>query len=178
MKRRSPIKKKLYRCKHPDCTTEQPILSKGLCNYHRGMELMLEKEEREIRNPIKRKKEKKKHLKMFFDMKLDVLKDSPYSQLSGKLIVDPSKKNIAHVLPKRKQGGFPSIAENVINSFFLTWQEHSTYDKLMDERRFDDLNEFFGEKADYFWSKIKRALSLATERNKLRTALEEYLKIN
>ena len=179
----------MYEC--DECGKMVTIRSKGKCGICRAKELDIEKRNKQIdpENPqvkqypltveqvfkTRPRKNTDPKLVEFFETNLQKLILHPYSELSGDYIANPSKFNICHILPKRKSGGFPSIASDLRNCIFLTTSEHTTYDRLLDSCEFDELTSFFGNKADVFWSKIKRSLSLATERNTLRRKLEAYL---
>lgn len=177
------MERKLYKCKHPDCNTEQAILNKGLCNYHRGMQRQadgtLPKYTKKIKQiSTKRKlarKEERGCLKGFFDYHIRMLEKNPYSEESGDRIYEPSVMQICHLLPKRKQGGFPSVQCNIDNVVYLTLQEHTRFDKLLDEKRYTELEKEFPKSWKKACFRMEKVLSLCTERNKTYFALTEYL---
>ena len=164
---------KLYACKK--CDYKVPILSKGLCPSCRYKEKPINQKPLK-RSTIKRTPPKKtsKKLKNFFDTQLELLTNKPYSQESGKYISNPSKLNLAHFLPKRPEGGFPSIADDLDNCIFLTWKEHSRFDQLQDQRKFDILEKEYPN--TWNLEKLRLLLNKCTERNKLYFQLTEYLK--
>ena len=176
------MKPKLYPCK--ECGKLVPIRSKGLCPACRQKQRLKNGEIKTVYyniKPISEKRKKQKVeergcLKPFFEMHISLLQKNPYSSFSGKRINEPNVSNIAHILPKRKNGGFHSIQCHFDNALYLTLQEHTTFDKLLDERNYEKLEQIFGK----FWfdtvvPKIKKLLSIATEQNKMRLSLEEYL---
>lgn len=174
---------KLYPCK--ECGTKVPIRSKGLCPACRNKQKQSEENTfvyRKKINPISNKKRvekslKRKELDVFFEYHLEQLEKKPFSQLSAKYISTPTTANIAHILPKRKQGGFPSISNHLENCIYLTIEEHSLYDSLMDKREFEKIKTIFGDK----WSKMaltmEKLLKTATERNKLYFDLGKFLNL-
>lgn len=178
------MKSKLYKCRHPDCDIEQPILSKGLCNYHRFLERQEENSIPKYKKTIKsfNEKNKKKRiqerscLSEFFDYHLIELNKKPFSEESSTLIKEPSIVNIAHILPKRKQGGFPSIQCHLDNYIYLTWEEHNRFDKLLDEGNLEQIEKEFPNCWQIIWKRLKKLLPLCLERNKLYFKLEEYVK--
>ena len=179
------MKNKLYKCKHPDCEFEQPILSKGLCNYHRYLERQAEgtlpNQSYSIK-PIsnKRKKEKDKErgcLNTFFEFQLLKLLKNPKSEESGIIIVEPTTANICHLLPKRKSGGFPSVQCHTDNVIFLTLSEHNRFDKLLDERDYSTLEKEFPNSWNKVCERLKKLLKITTEKNRMYFSLVEYLKL-
>lgn len=173
--------KKLYPCKQ--CGKEVSIRSKGLCKTCRYKQRQ-EEGTLPIHNTTIRKKSPKSFqnkvnergcLQGFYLIQLSRLSRFPRSEESNKIIHAPSVSNICHILPKRKTGGFPSVQCNIDNVVFLTLQEHSRFDQLLDQLEFDKLEEEF----PHIWEKVcKRAeklLSLCTERNNLYLAFTEYL---
>lgn len=177
------MNRKLYKCKHPDCNIQQAILSKGLCNYHRNMQRQADGSLPKYTNKIKQistkrklaRKEERGCLKGFFDYHIRMLEKNPYSEESGDRIYEPSVMHVAHLLPKRKQGGFPSVQCNIDNIIYLLLSEHSRMDKLLDERRYTELEKEFPNSIKKIRNRMKKVLSLCTERNKTYFALTEYL---
>lgn len=169
--------KKLYPCK--ECGRKVQIRSKGMCSTCRVIQLQKERP-KVYKKPIKskpsfgggRNKEQQKLLKDYFDTQLEKLRSNPYSQESGNPIRYPSKANICHILFKRKQGGFPSIAHDLDNCVFLTLEEHSRFDQLLDQAKFDVLEKEFPK----VWNceKISVLLNKCIERNKFYFKLKEY----
>ena len=169
------LKNKLYACNN--CGYGVPILSKGLCPGCRQKQ----KTDSLNQKPIKRSnirrtfpKKTSKKLKSFFDTQLELLVKEPYSQESGQYIANPSKLNLAHFLPKKPNGGFPSISDDFDNCIFLTWPEHSRFDQLQEQRKFDILEKEYPN--TWNLEKLSLLLSKCTERNKFYFQLTEYLK--
>lgn len=160
--------RKLYTCKKEGCNNKEPILSKGLCRncyiQSRGNSYMK-----------KDKKAKPDLLRDFYKEKVSELQRVKESDLDGSKILNPSHFNIAHILPKRKVGGFPSISTHPSNCLFLTTEQHATYDYLLDKHDFDGLKKFLGEKWEEVSSTMLNLIDIATERNKLYLKLANYL---
>jgi len=178
------MERKLYKCKYAEgCETEQAILSKGLCNFHRMQERKAEGTLPVYQNKIKpftckskeRRTSERSELPTFFQDQIEILSKNPISQQSGKAISTPSSLNICHILPKRKGGGFPSVQSNPENVLFLTWDEHTRFDTLLDRRDYSVLEQEF----DVVWpiaiKKVRKLIDVVTERNKVYFSLEEYL---
>ena len=180
------MKKRKLPCQNPDCSAEVYIRSKGLCPPCRQKQLNKEKVNKSetpsnnknsgvsYKKPKTWKKKSNKALDKFFDEQLILCSENPYSIESGTRL-PIAKFNLAHILPKRPGGGFPSIATNPKNIMFLTLDEHNKYDKLLDEHRFDKIAELFPNMWPNVKIEIKYLLSVATENNKLYIALSNYL---
>lgn len=175
--------RKLYKCKAEGCTREVPILSKGRCplcrHNQRKEEGTLPKYKKSIK-PFKKKNKTIRNkeracLGAFFDFHITNLEKNPYSTESQAYISTPSVANIAHLLPKRKQGGFPSIQCNIDNAIYLTIQEHNHFDKLLDEGNFERLEKDFPNSWEEICKKFIKLLNVCKERNKFYFKVEEYL---
>ena len=173
--------KKLYPCKK--CGTKVPIRSKGLCGICRQNQRKEEGTLPQYKKKIKpfkasnkaKRKEERGCLGVYFEYHLEELNRMPSSIESKKPIYSPTVANIAHLLPKRKTGGFPSVQCNIENAIYLTIQEHNHFDKLLDEGNFERLEKDFKNSWDYICLKYKKLLDLCIERNKLYFKLKEYL---
>ena len=65
-------------------------------------------------------KDNKKELEIFFEIAAQELQFKPYCEECGEFIPsDYYRAATAHVIPKRKDFGFPSVATNPINKLFL-----------------------------------------------------------
>lgn len=172
--------RKLYPC--IVCGTKVPVRSKGKCGLCRQME-RIESGDLTTKKytiaPItnKRKKQRSEErgcLGTFFEFHIRQLERHPFSEESGKLIAEPSATNICHLLPKRKEGGFPSVQCNLDNFVYLTWEEHTLFDKLLDNREYKKLEENFPKTWKIVCSRLKKLLSLCQERNKMYFSLIDY----
>lgn len=94
------------------------------------------------------------------------------SEESGKPINDPSRTNICHLWPKRI---YKSIQSDLDNCIYLTWEEHTRFDYLLDIYDFITLAEEFK-----CWNKVvermKNLLPRIEEDGKLKRKFEEFLK--
>ena len=129
-------KLKLYPCEK--CGRMVPIRSKGLCPSCRSKEKPIKKSY--IKNrPVGGKKESNPGLSGFFSYmlgKLELMKTS----LTGKPIHCPTVCNVCHILPKRY---YKSVAMNEDNILFLTDEEHTRFDYLLDCMEFEKLETEF-----------------------------------
>lgn len=175
---------KLYPCN--ECGKLVKIRSKGLCPGCRYEQRKKEGSLIVYNNPIKpiTEKTKKKRieerscLSLFFQLNIEKLKKYPYSMESKERIFEPSALNICHILPKRKDGGFPSVQCDMRNVIYLTWQEHSNFDKYLDERDFSKLEYFFPISWKLVINILNSLLDNCRERNKMYFDIKEYLNSN
>lgn len=173
---------KLYPCKN--CGTKVRIRSKGLCpacrEAQRREDGTLPQKKYSIPKLSKKratqKKEERACLDGYFDFHLLKLAKSPYSEESGTLIVEPTTANVCHLLPKRKTGGFPSVKCHLDNVVYLTLQEHTTFDKLLDERDYEKLESEFPNVWNTVCQRMEKLLNVCSERNKFYFSFLEYLK--
>lgn len=158
------IKQKKKICK--ECLTEQFIFSKGLCKF------CASKSFKQIQpTSIKYKakpKVNKDELNKFFEKHITILSQNPISTESGEFISTPSRLNIGHLLPKRNH---KSVETNDLNVAYLTWQEHSDFDRMLDSHKFEEIEKRFPKT----WILLKKVLPLVQERTKLIIALENYI---
>lgn len=131
---------KSYRYKCRECGREVSILSKGLCPYCRSKELP-KKERKPIRSRVKSKREDDNY-SSFFAKHIEILSEKRMSMFSGKSIYMPSTCNICHILPKRR---YKSVAKEDLNILYLTHDEHTRFDYLLDTLDFENLRKEFGD---------------------------------
>ena len=105
------------------------IRSKGLCPSCRS---------KEMQKKVCRKK-KREGLSDFFGEMIELLRMSGISY-TGRSIYEPSVCNVCHILPKRI---YKSVAKERMNIIFLTEEEHTRFDHLLDCMEFDKLEEEF-----------------------------------
>lgn len=161
------MKQRKYKCRN--CGKEVVILSKGLCPYCRSKELP-----KKERKPIKLKvkvKSKEENYSSFFAKHIEILSGSRMS-LSGRSIYEPSTCNICHILPKRK---YKSVAKEDLNIIYLTHDEHTRFDYLLDTLDFDNLKKEFWYIYKLTVSRVERMSSqgMIVERGRL---IEEFEK--
>lgn len=130
------MKAKLYPCEK--CGRMVPIRSKGLCPSCRIKEKPIKKSYIKSR-PTGGDKKSNPGLSGFFSYmlgKLELMKTS----LTGKPILLPTVCNVCHILPKRY---YKSVATNEDNILFLTDEEHTRFDYLLDCMEFKKLETEF-----------------------------------
>ena len=111
-------------------------------------------------------KDNKSDLDSFFDRHV---KQAKISFESGTKISFPSRKNVAHLFPKRR---YKSVATNDNNVVYLTWQEHTDFDRYVDTRDLEKLETFFPKT----WNRMKKVLPLVEENGKLKEFVNNILK--
>lgn len=104
------------------------------------------------------KKAKDKSLDSFFDKMISKLRLNPFSQESKNQIYGISRFNICHIFPKRI---YKSVSDDEMNIVFLTWEEHTLFDILLDNMEFDKIESKYPnvwkiilERFDYLDEKI------------------------
>lgn len=111
------MKRKLYKCKQDGCEIMQPILSKGLCKYHRylqkGNPLFNYKTKLKKKNVVRQNK--KEVLSYFFNYHLEKIKNKSVCQNCG-VKIKGNICNIAHILPKRLH---KEVMGNIHNCIYL-----------------------------------------------------------
>lgn len=122
------IKIKYGICPHCELTKKVPIYSKGFCQYHYWQN---NKKVNYNKTQVKEKKETIKNNDIFYkkmyskipercencNVSLNALKKYSYKMI------------LAHILPKRQMGGFPTVATNENNILFLCVDCHTKFDK-------------------------------------------------
>jgi len=177
------MNQKLYKCKHQNCDKEVPILSKGLCPYHRQKQREeqgnLHKPKYSIK-PISektklKKKETKGCLEEYFDFHIKNILKKPFSEESGKFISEPTRANVCHLFDKGRHKSVQCCVENVV---YLTLDEHTRFDKLLFEHRFEDLEKEFPKSWKIICKRFEKLVNLCLERTKFYFKIEEYLNRN
>lgn len=126
------MERRLYKCK--ECGREVVILSKGLCPGCRSRQLP----KKQVKPIRARPKKKEKSYSSFYAECLGILSERRMSDFSGKHIPIPSVCNVCHILPKRR---YKSVAEDMDNIIFLTDEEHTRYDYLLDTLDLDTMKK-------------------------------------
>ena len=177
------MKNKLYKCKFEGCEIEQPILSKGLCPYHRQKQREeqgnLPKPKYSIK-PISekaklKKKETKGCLEEYFDFHIQNILKKPFSEESGKFISDPTRANVCHVVDKGRHKSIQCCVENAV---YLTFEEHSRMDKLLFEHRFNDFKNEFPNTFPLYVQRYNKLRKLMVENTKFIHAFDLFLSDN
>jgi len=148
-----------------ECGEEKFIFSKGKCDFCASKTFKPIQQSKIKSKP--KPKGNKEELNQFFDKHILILSKNPYST-TGEKIFNPSRLNIAHLLPKRNHKSVATIDENVV---YLTWQEHTSFDYLLDCHKFSEIENKFPK----VWILLKKVLPLVEERTKLVNALENYI---
>ena len=73
------------------------------------------------------------------------------------------------MFPKRR---YKSVATNDNNVVYLTWQEHTDFDRYVDTRDLEKLETFFPKT----WNRMKKVLPLVEENGKLKEFVNNILK--
>ena len=123
------------------------------------------------RAPIKRtyvKKERDRELDNYFIFHIAKCNKS---EESGEYI-SATKANICHLLPKRK---YKSVKSDFRNFVYLTLEQHSRFDYLLDTLQFDKLESEFPNAWPIVCRRVRKILPSVTEQGKLKQKFEEYL---
>ncbi len=124
----------------------------------------------------KSRKGKSKEVKDFYFDLIKAARGIPvYSAESGDLIAPVRAVNLAHIFPKES---FPSVATNVKNIVFYTWEEHTRFDELLNRHEFDKLEREFPNSWPMVCSLIKELLPKVEEIQPLKIKLEQYINAN
>ena len=160
---------KFYPCEK--CGRIVPVRSKGLCPSCR------QKEKNYMKKKLIGASNKNPGIPGFFRLMLEKLE---YSRMSytGRPINFPTVANICHILPKRTYKSVSMDEENII---FLTNEEHTRFDELIDRLEFEKLESEYG----FVWKRaVRQVLSMEAkekikERGKLIIEIiETYGKTN
>jgi hypothetical protein len=105
---------------------------------------------------------------VYFDYHVERCKRS---EESGTVIPQPTRANICHIFPKRK---YKSIQADLTNCVYLTLEEHTKFDMLLDIMAFEQLEKF--KCWETVIERVQWLLPKIQEQGKLKTAFETYLK--
>ena len=136
---------KFYPCEK--CGRIVPVRSKGLCPSCR------QKEKNYMKKKLIGASNKNPGIPGFFRLMLEKLE---YSRMSytGRPINFPTVANICHILPKRTYKSVSMDEENII---FLTNEEHTRFDELIDRLEFEKLESEYG----FVWKRaVRQVLSM------------------
>lgn len=143
--------KKLYPCEK--CGRMVPMRTHGMCPYCWKKNSPPKAVKQFKRNINSKNVQDNEILNRFFAFHMEVLQKYPISMASGERIMNPSKCNICHIFPKRY---YKSIAADLNNCIYLTWEEHAKFDYLLDCMDFDKIKEEFPNT----WEIIRRKFVL------------------
>lgn len=161
------IQRKKKICKM--CNQEEYIFSKGRCKMCASQDYTIPK------ISVKQKKEKKIQTDIrdiYFSYHIEKCKKS---EESGKPIYEPNRSNICHILPKRI---YKSVQGHFDNYIYLTLEEHTRFDKLLDEMDFDTLKKEFPSVIILLYLRFKKLIPFVKEtEGKLFNNLRTYLNL-
>lgn len=176
------IKKKKKVCK--TCGEECYIWSKGNCRSCDASSKTtstlqsknkLKSSNKRIRkfNPKSREKRSKERscLEVYFEYHIERCNSSDET---GKAIYNANRSSICHLLPKRT---YKSVMCNIDNCVYLTLEEHTRFDYLLDTFKFDVLEKEFKNSWKIACERYKKLIPLTEESGKLIYKLKEYLKL-
>lgn len=78
---------------------------------------------------------------------------------TGRPIACPTVANVCHILPKRI---YKSVAEDEENIIFLTLEEHTRFDRLLDSLEFGTIEKEF----PMVWLRVLRQVASMLEKGK------------
>lgn len=119
-----------------------------------------------------KKQAKKERLDVFFKHHIEKCK---FSEESGQSIYLPTTANVCHLFPKRNH---KSVEDNLDNYVYLTLQEHSDFDKYLDQFDFIALENNFPNSWEKVCVRMKNLLPLVKENTKFKLTVEKYLNEN
>ena len=152
---------KSKKCKSCD----NPVFSKGFCKFHQPKKSIKSNREK-TKQQNKDKSEKRSN---YFDYHLE---RCTRSEESFKRILNPTRVNICHILPK---GIHPSLEDNLENCVYYLFEEHERFDKLLFSLEFEKLEKEFKNSWCKVCARLKKLLPLCKESTNLSRELEKYL---
>ena len=185
-------KPKLYPCQYPDCEKECLIRSTRtyegkkikVCPFHAQMlkpkEVTFKKPRvsEQTKRTRKKRKEGRSCLGAFFGIHKNILTKNRKCQETGEPITSSWEMlhwHIAHILPKKKVGGFPDLQCVFENAMYLSIDMHTKYDKFLLEHDFKAIERLFPNTWSNTCKTIEKLLEQTKTRNKLYFSLKEYL---
>lgn len=175
------MKNKKLKCDYEECQWEgfmrtkcknenSKYYKKYLCPYHAKQEQGRKVKTNQRNRTEQLQLEKSEKRKVYFDYHIDRCFKS---EESGKIITEPSRLNICHILPKSY---FPSVGEHLYNFMYLDGEEHTEIDNLIFKNKWEEVEEKFPN----VWEKIVKRLRVivpeVTENHNMLRKLKEYLK--
>ncbi len=160
---------KLYPCK--ECGKEVKIRSKGLCPLCRSKQLPAKKQAAIPKYTAKtaaKNKETKSVRDLYFSYHSQHCR---FSEESGVSIGEATRANVCHIFPKRI---YESVQTNLDNYVYLTLDEHTRFDYLLDTLDFDKLKKEFPNVWKLLGVRYRKISKFITEYGKLKQKFEEY----
>lgn len=116
-----------------------------------------------------KKKERSAKLSIFYDYHIA---QCHKSEESGQIISNPSRMNICHIFYKRT---YKSVEDNLDNYVYLTGEEHSALDRLLDILDFETIQNEFPNSWKIICERVKILLPQVKETGKLKIKFQGYL---
>ena len=117
--------------------------------------------------PSKYKSEIKDEMERYFSYHIE---RCSMSENSNEVIYSPNRSNICHIFPKSKYKSVRSLKENCV---YLTLEEHTLFDNLLDRGKFDEIQEKFSEQfLEVLKERINKILPLVEENGRVKETLK------
>lgn len=142
--------------------------SKGLCPACRSRELP----QKERKPLAAKRKPKDDSLAVFFGAHVARL-SAVRRSLTGAYIEIPGVCNVCHLYPKRR---YKSVAKDDRNVIYLTMEEHTRFDNLLDSMDFNGLLREFGNTWLWIANRMVEIAPDIKEEGKLKTELLKWMK--
>ena len=95
------------------------------------------------------------------------------SENSNEVIYSPNRSNICHIFPKSKYKSVRSILDNCV---YLTLEEHTLFDNLLDRGKFDEIQEKFSAQfLEVLKDRVCKVLPLVEEEGVVKQTLIKLL---
>ena len=95
------------------------------------------------------------------------------SENSNEIIYSPNRSNICHIFPKSKYKSVRSLKENCI---YLTIEEHTLFDNLLDRGKYEEIQEKFSAQfLEVLKDRIGKVLPLVQEEGIVKQTLIKFL---
>lgn len=174
---------KKYPCQIDGCTTLSVIRSKiktgpdkgkMACNFHaQQARKKIPKKSVSIKKitekTLLKKKAKSEVLSVYFNHHISKI---VRSEESGRIIYEPNRCNVCHLLPKRNHKSVQAHLENVV---YLTLDEHTKFDSLFFTCDFEKLEQSFPNAWPIVIRRLEIVMKACTERTNIFIKLEKYL---
>lgn len=120
----------------------------------------------------KKMKTKSKYTNFFSNIIEDNKNKQVFSFISGKPIQELSNVNLAHIFPKERYKSVSEFEENII---YLTWEEHTEFDRLLNNFDFVKLKEFMKDSWDELLYKVTNLIPFIEEQGNLKKEFENLI---
>lgn len=159
------IQRKKKICK--ECGKEMYLFSRGRCKFCATKTYTKPKQISDKQKKVKKVQSDIRSI--YFETLISLCKKS---EQSGKTITEPSRINVCHIFPKRR---YKSVQANLDNYVYLTADEHTRFDYLLDTLDFETLEKEFENCWQIILKRVKKLLPLIKETGKLKLKFEEYV---